>query len=90
MATYKYTDATNQVVHVIDDDGISRSSCLASTLSEGSVIEPADPVVQPDPTTLPANINQYEWENVNNAVLLMQETIGLLTTRIATLEKKPK
>lgn len=43
MSTYKYTDASNQVAHVIDDDGISRSSCLASTLPEGSVIEPYTP-----------------------------------------------
>ena len=43
MKTYKYTDATNTVVHVIDEDGISRMSMLASALPEGTVVEPADP-----------------------------------------------
>jgi len=44
MTTYKYTDATNEVVHVIDEDGISRMSMLASALPEGVTVEPADPV----------------------------------------------
>lgn len=39
---YKYTDLTNTVVHVIDDDGVSRSSMLASALPEGAKIFPAD------------------------------------------------
>ena len=43
MTTYKYTDSTNQVVHVIDEDGISRMSMLASALPEGVDILPADP-----------------------------------------------
>ena len=43
MKTYKYTDATNAVVHVIDEDGISRTSMLASALPSETVIEPADP-----------------------------------------------
>ena len=48
MKTYKYTDDTNQVVHVIDEDGKSRMSCLASVLEEGIEIEPAD--IPPEPT----------------------------------------
>lgn len=43
MTTYKYTDATNTVVHVIDDDGISRSSMLATLVPEGEQIEPYVP-----------------------------------------------
>lgn len=43
MKTYKYTDATNTVVHVIDEDGISRMSMLASALPEGTEVLPADP-----------------------------------------------
>lgn len=43
MKAYKYTDATNTVVHVIDEDGVSRSSMLASALPEGAVVTPADP-----------------------------------------------
>lgn len=52
MTTYKYTDATNTVVHVIDDDGISRSSCLASILPEGAVIEPYVEPPAPIPTVV--------------------------------------
>ena len=43
MKTYKYTDTTNTVVHVIDEDGISRVSMLASALLEGTEVLPADP-----------------------------------------------
>lgn len=46
MKTYKYTDSTNNVVHIIDADGVSRSSCIASILPAGTVIAAADPVVQ--------------------------------------------
>lgn len=52
MKTYKYTDTTNTVVHVIDDDGISRSSMLASALPEGTEILPADVVPEPIPTVV--------------------------------------
>ena len=44
MKTYKYLSDT--VVAVIDEDGISRMSMLASALPEGTAIEPAD---LPDP-----------------------------------------
>lgn len=47
MKTYKYTDATNKVVHVIDEDGISRISGLLSIVPEGETILPADPVPTP-------------------------------------------
>jgi len=40
--SYKYTDSTNTVVHVIDDDGVSRMSMLASALPEDAEILPAD------------------------------------------------
>ena len=48
MKTYKYTDDTNAVVHVIDEDSISRMSMLASVLPGGTVIEPADTPPAPD------------------------------------------
>ena len=32
MKTYKYTDETQTIVHVIDDDGVSRLSMLVSSL----------------------------------------------------------
>lgn len=44
MKTYKYTDATNSVVHVIDKDGISRMSMMSSALPEGTEVLPADPL----------------------------------------------
>lgn len=47
MTAYQYTDSTEQVVHVIDDDGISRMSMLASAVPEGAQILPAEP--EPDP-----------------------------------------
>jgi len=48
MKTYKYTDATNTAVHVIDEDGKSRMSMLATEVSEGNTPEPAD--IPPEPT----------------------------------------
>mgnify|MGYP001809799391 CR=1 FL=1 len=40
MTTYRYTDSTAAVVHIIDPDGVSRSSMLASALPEGVEILP--------------------------------------------------
>lgn len=40
MTTYRYTDATNTVAHIIDADGVSRSSMLASALPEGVEVLP--------------------------------------------------
>ena len=49
---YKFTDGTNTVVHIINDDGISRSSCSITCpdylrwISEGNTPEPADVYVE--------------------------------------------
>lgn len=43
MKVYKYTDATEQIAHVIDGDGVSRMSMLASAVPDGAEILPADP-----------------------------------------------
>lgn len=43
MTTFKYTDTTHSVVHVIDDDGISRMSMLATLIPEGAVVAAEDP-----------------------------------------------
>lgn len=43
MITYKYVDQTNRVVHVIDADGISRKSMLATEVPPGEPILPAEP-----------------------------------------------
>ena len=44
VKTYKYTDTTNTVVHIINDDGLSRSSCrveaIADWLAAGNTPEP--------------------------------------------------
>jgi hypothetical protein len=48
VTTYKYTDATNTVVHVIDEDGVSRMSMAASALPVGTEVQPADPPPAPD------------------------------------------
>lgn len=50
MKTYKYTDSTNTVVFVIDEDGKCRLSMLASALPEGTEILPADVIPAPIPT----------------------------------------
>jgi hypothetical protein len=74
MKTYKYTDPTNRVVHVIDEDGISRMSMLAEVLSEGTVIEPADPIIPVIPTVVSmrqarlALHRQALLDSVNSAV----------------------
>src|ERR1700739_2258974 len=44
----KYTDSTHLIVAVIDDDGVSRSSVMAWTLPQETIIDPADP--PPPPT----------------------------------------
>jgi hypothetical protein len=42
MTTYRYTDSTNSVVMVIDADGVSRQSGLASALvPAGASVSPA-------------------------------------------------
>ena len=43
MTTYRYTDATNTVAHIIDADGVSRSSALVSSLPEGVEVLPYTP-----------------------------------------------
>jgi len=47
MKTYQYTDESNTVVHIFDEDGISRSSCLVSVIADwiadGNTPEPYVP-----------------------------------------------
>lgn len=76
MKTYKYTDDTNTVVHVIDADGISRSSMLVSALPEGIEVLPADPVVAPIPSVVSmrqARLALYETGKLDDVELLVQE-----------------
>ena len=55
MKTYQYTSPEQTVVAVIDEDGISRMSMLASLVPEGEAILPYAP-----PTKTPAQI----WEDI--------------------------
>lgn len=49
MKTYRYTDATNTVAAVFDDDGISRMSVLASTLPDGTeILSYVEPPLTPE------------------------------------------
>lgn len=49
MKTYQYTSQENTVVHVIDEDGISRMSMLASAVPDGAEILPYDAPSAPVP-----------------------------------------
>lgn len=40
MTTYRYTDETRSVVHIIDGDGVARRSMLAEQVPAGSEIAP--------------------------------------------------
>ena len=43
MTTYKYTDSSGLVAHVIDVDGVARASVLVRALPPGVSVIPADP-----------------------------------------------
>lgn len=56
MKTYQYTSPENTVVAVIDEDGISRMSMLASLVPEGEAILP---YVAP-PTPVPTEVTRRQ------------------------------
>lgn len=56
MKTYRYTSPENTVVAVVDEDGISRMSMLASLVPEGAEILP---YVAP-PTPVPAGVTRRQ------------------------------
>lgn len=56
MKTYQYTDESGTVVHVIDEDGISRMSMLASVLPDDATIEP---YVAPPPP-IPQTVTRFQ------------------------------
>ncbi len=77
MKTYKYTDATNTVVSVFDEDGISRMSMIASALPEGAVV---DPYVAPPPP-IPSTVTRFQAL----ATLAAAGHLSTIRTHIATL-----
>ena len=79
MKTYQYIDATNTVVSVIDEDGISRMSMLASALPEGAVVEP---YVAPPPP-IPQTVTRFQAL----AVLAAGGYLDTVRTYIATLDQ---
>lgn len=52
MKTYKALDIDATVVAIYDEDGLSRSSCLASSLPEGTEIEPYIPPAPAIPSVI--------------------------------------
>jgi len=56
VKTYKYTDESNTVVQVFDEDSISRMSMIASALPEGTVI---DAYVAPPPP-IPSSVTRFQ------------------------------
>lgn len=77
MQTYKYTDESNAVVHVIDEDGISRMSMIASALPEGASVEP---YVAPPPP-IPQTVTRFQAL----ATLSAAGHLPTIRTYIATL-----
>lgn len=86
MKTYKYTDETNRVVHIIDEDGKSRSSCLASTVEEGNIL-PADP---PTAEQLVAEASRQKIKQdfaAHKKTYPTPATVGVLAERVKLLEQ---
>lgn len=79
MKTYQYTDATNTVVHVIDEDGISRMSMIASALPEGASVEP---YIAPPPP-IPSSVTRFQAR----VALVQAGHFDTIDTYIATLPK---
>jgi hypothetical protein len=52
---WKYTDSNNRVVYRVNEDG-SSESCLASVLSQDTVIDPADP----PPVVIPTEVSMRQ------------------------------
>lgn len=56
VKTYQYINADNSVVAIVDEDGISRMSMIASALPEGAVVEP---YVAPSPP-IPSTVTRFQ------------------------------
>lgn len=77
MKTYRYLDAQNTLVAIIDDDGISRSSGLASALPQSTTVLP---YVAP-PTSVPRVVTRRQAKQallVNGKLALVQPAINAI------------
>ena len=74
MTTYQYINPENTIVAIIDDDGISRSSGLASVVPEGATILP---YVAP-PTPIPQTVTRRQAKQA----LLIGEKLSLVRPAI--------
>ena len=92
MKTYKYTSPDNTVAHVIDEDGVSRSSMLAAAIPADAVVEPADipppPTVQDELNALDAE-NMLTQRNLREFILLTTEAIKAATSGAVDLGQLP-
>ena len=87
MKKYQFTDLTNKVVHIFDDDGITRKSLLVGDgfdpnnldyqqylewVSQGNTPLPPDPIPEPEPLT-----PQQKLEASGLTVEELKELLGL-------------
>jgi len=56
MRTYRYTDASNEVVFIIEEDGTCIYSAVASEVPEGATIEP----YVPPPPAVPVSVTRFQ------------------------------
>lgn len=84
MITYKYTDKTNNVVHVIDEEGISRSSMLAFLVPEGSFVESADP----EPVFVPQEVSKAQGIFILSQMGLWQAVKDYFATEASEIERE--
>jgi hypothetical protein len=77
VKTYKYTDESNTVVRVIDEDGISRMSMMAYALPEGTIVEP---YIAPPPP-IPSTVTRFQAR----VALVQAGHFDTINTYIATL-----
>ena len=79
MKTYRYTDETNQVVFVIEEDGSCYLSMIATAVPEDAIIEP---YVAPPPP-IPQTVTRFQAL----AVLAAGGYLDIVRTYINTLDQ---
>ena len=84
MKTYKYTDSTHAVVHVIDEDGTSHASMLAACVPAGAEILPADT----QPPVIPAVVSIYQACAALDTAGLLDDVEAYFASESATKGEK--